>query len=95
LPALITSVADVAALVPVTTMRIEFIFAIEPLPAEPTFRMTSESTLVDCSWVVVAELLVLPQLVLCKELMFMCEDFLVPGTQITHDLLVNASHMSM
>jgi hypothetical protein len=54
------SIAKMAALVLVATMCVQFIIAIESFSTEATFRMTVESTLIDCSRIVVAKLLMLP-----------------------------------
>lgn len=60
LAAAVTSVANVAALVLVSTVRIQLIVAIESLSAKPAFRVSLEAALIDGARVIVAELLVLP-----------------------------------
>ena len=56
------AVANVAALVLVSAMSVKLIVAVEALSAEATFRMSLEATLIYCSRVIVAKLLVLSQI---------------------------------
>lgn len=83
LSASVTAIADMAALVLVSAMRVKFVVAIEPLGTETAFRMTLEPALVYCAWVVVARSLVLFQFGGGKELVLVCEDLLIPCTEIT------------
>ena len=55
-------IANMTALVLVSAMRVEFVIAIKALPAEAALGMSLETTLVDCARVVIAELLVLAQI---------------------------------
>jgi hypothetical protein len=52
------AVANVAALVLVSAMRVELIVAVETLVTEATFWMSLESALIYCSRIVVAKFLV-------------------------------------
>ena len=79
----IATVANVAAFVFVSTMCIKFIVSVEALPAESAFRVSLKSALVDRTRIIVAELLVLPELRKCEELVFVSKDFLVPRTEVT------------
>jgi hypothetical protein len=54
-----------------------------------------ETTLIDGARVIIAELLVLAQFLLCEELMLVRKDFFVPCAQITHHLLMHTPHMAM
>jgi hypothetical protein len=83
------------SLMVVSAMCVQLIITVETLPAEATLRMPLETTLIDRAGIVVSKLLVLAQILLCKELMLVCKDLLVPGAQVTHNLLMNTSHMSM
>lgn len=76
------AIADEAALMLVPAMHIKLIITVKTLTTEATYRMSSESTLVDGAWVVVAFLHVLLQLFIREQLLLMCEDFLVPYTKI-------------
>ena len=44
----------------VPTMGVKLIISVKTLSAEATFGMTLESTLIYCSWIIVAELLMPP-----------------------------------
>lgn len=57
-------IADMAAFVLVPAMRVEFVVSVEALPAETAFGVPLEAALIDGAGVVVAELLVLPELFL-------------------------------
>lgn len=56
------TVTNMAAFMLVTTVRIKFIITIETLATKATFRMSSETALVDGTWLVVADLFMLSQL---------------------------------
>ena len=60
LPSAISSVTKVTSLMLVPAVGVKFIISVETLSAEATFRMTLEPTLIDRSWIIVAELLVPP-----------------------------------
>jgi hypothetical protein len=83
LPAALPSVANVAALVLVSTVSVQLVVSVEALPTEATFRVSSKTTLVFCARVVVAKLLVLLQIGPCEELVLVGEDLLVPCTEVT------------
>lgn len=83
LPMARPSIADMAALVPVTAVGVELIVPVESLTTKPTFRMASESTLINGSRNVISILLMLAQLCDGKDLVLMCKNFLVSCTQIT------------
>jgi hypothetical protein len=53
-----STIANVAALVLVSAMSVELIVTVKTLSAEPTFWVSLEATLIYCSGVIVAELLV-------------------------------------
>jgi hypothetical protein len=57
LSASITSVANVAAFMFVSTMRVQFVIPIEALSAEAAFWMPFEATLIDRARVIVTKLL--------------------------------------
>jgi hypothetical protein len=78
----VTAITYVTSLVLHFAMRIEFVVAKEALPAEAALRMACESALVNCARVVIAEFLVLGQIGLCEQFVFMCKSLLVPSTQI-------------
>lgn len=82
LPASFSSVTDVAALMLVATMRVELIVSVEALSAESAFRVSLETTLINCAGVVVAKLLVFLEVCKGEELVLVSEHFLVSSTQI-------------
>jgi hypothetical protein len=82
LPTRRTAVAYVASLVTVTTVRVEFVIAVESLAAKSTFRMSSETTLIQSSWHIITVLLVFTQLCHSEKFMLMREDLLVPSAKI-------------
>lgn len=70
------------ALMFLSAVRIQLIVAVESLSTETTLGMPFESTLVNSPRIIVSELLVLPKLGKCEQLMFVREDFLVTCTKI-------------
>ena len=93
--ALPSSIADVTTFVLVSAMCVQLIIAIEPHATEATFRVAFESALVNCARMVIPESFVFPQILWCKQLMLVSEDFLVPRAQVTHDFVMNALDMVM
>lgn len=91
----VPAIAEVTSLMLVSTMHVEFIIAVEALTAEAAFGMTFESTLVYSSRIIVAKLFVFLQLGYGKQLMLVGEDFLIPGTEIAHDLVVGSLDVAM
>ncbi len=83
LPALAAAVADVAAFMPVAAVRIQLVVVVEALLAEPALGMPAETGLVDGSGMIVTKALMLPQLTVREQLMLMCKDLLVLGTELT------------
>lgn len=80
LSAAISAIANVATLVLVSAMCVQLIVSIEALATETTFWMSLKPALIDSARVIVAELLVLPELSKGEELVLMREDFLVSST---------------
>jgi hypothetical protein len=95
LPASVSSVTYVASFMLISTMRVELIITVEPPSTKPTLRMTPETTLVNCAWVIITELLVIAQFLGIEQLMLVGEHLLVPCAQITHDLMMHTLHMAM
>ena len=58
----IPSITDMASLVLISAMRVQFVIAVKSLDAESTLRMSLEATLVHSSGVVISKLFVLSQL---------------------------------
>lgn len=81
-PTLVTTVAEVTALMLLPTVRVQLVVSIESLSAETTLRMPLEPTLINGSRIVVSKFLVLSKLGKCEELMFMREHFLVSCAKI-------------
>lgn len=79
----VASVTDVAPLVTVSTVGVEFIIAVESLAAETTLRVALETTLVNGARFVVTVLLMLAQFFFRKEGVFMGEYFLIAGAEVT------------
>lgn len=82
-----------APLVLLSAVRVKLVIAIESPSAETALRVPLESALINRSRVIIAELLVLLQLLLREELMLMCKDLLVPRAKITHNSLMHTPHM--
>lgn len=92
---MIPSIADMAPLMLIPTMRIELVVAVEALSTEATLGMTLESALIDRPRIIVTELFVLAKFTDSEELMLMGENLLVSRTKVAHDLVVHALDMSM
>jgi len=91
----IAAVAQVAALVAVTTMGEEFIVSVEALTTEATLRMALEARLVLGTRDIITVLFVSTQLLRGKQFVFMSEDLLVTSTQITHLFMVDTLDVTM
>jgi len=78
---IILSITNEATLVGLSTVVVEFIAAVEPLPTEPTLWMPLEATLISGAWHIIALSLMLLQLLMSEEGMLMCKNFLIPSTQ--------------
>lgn len=89
------AVAEEAALVLVPTMLVQLVAVVETLPAEGTEGVAFEARLVNCSGAIVAVAHVPLELLFRKELMLVCEDLLVAGTEIAHLLVMNATDMAV
>lgn len=74
------SIADVASLMLVTAMCIQFVISVESLATETAFRMASKTALVNSTGDVVSVFLVFPQLRHGKEFVLVGEDLLVSST---------------
>lgn len=86
--AAVPSITDMTSLMPLPTMSIEFVVPIKSLFAESTVWMALEARLVDCTWVIITKSLMLAEFCISKQFVFMGEDLLVSGTEITHHFLV-------
>jgi hypothetical protein len=62
----------------VSTVSVQLVVAVKPLPTESAFRMTLEARLIDGSWVIISKLFMLLEAVWRKKLMLMSENFLIP-----------------
>lgn len=78
-----SSIADVASLMPVTAVSIQFVISVKSLATETALWVTSETTLVNGTWDVVSVFLVFPQFRHGKEFMLVGKDLLVSSTKIT------------
>ena len=78
-----SSVADVASLMSVTTVRIQLVISVEPFTTETAFRVPSETALVNRARDVVSVLFVLAQLRRGEDFMFVSENFFVSSAKIT------------
>ena len=67
----------------VAAVGVEFIVAIKPLVTKAAFGMSFEPTLVYCAWLIISMSLVSSKLIVCEQLMFVRENFLIPRAQIT------------
>lgn len=76
------AVAYVASLMTVTTVRVEFVIAVESLAAKSTFGVSPETALIQGSWHIITVLLVFAQLCHSEKFMLVCEDLLVPSAKI-------------
>jgi len=82
LPVVVAAVADVAALVLVSAVCVEFIVSVEAHLAEAALGMSFEAALVDGTGVVVAEFLVPSEIGRSEEGVLVGEDLLVPCTEV-------------
>ena len=89
-PAWRSSVADVASLVLLAAMDEQLVVAVEGLLAEATFGVALETTLVYGPRLVISVVLMLAQLLLRKQVVFVGEYFLVLRAEAAHDLLVRS-----
>lgn len=78
-----TAVTDMTAFVLLTTMGVQLVITIEPLPTETALGMSFETALVDGPRPIIAVLFVFSQFCVCKEGVFMGKDLFVPRTKIT------------
>lgn len=74
------SIADVASLMLVTAVCIQFVISVESLATETAFRVTSETALVNGTGDIISVFLVFPQLRHGKEFVLVGEDLLVSST---------------
>jgi len=95
LPTSVSPVTNVTSFMFVSAMRVQLVVTVEPLSAKSTLRMTPETTLISCAWIIIAELLMFAQFLYREELMLMSEDLFVPRTHITHHLMMQTLHMAM
>lgn len=77
------TITDMATLVLISTVCVEFIIAVETLAAEAAFWVSFETALVNGTWLIVAVLLVLSQLCMGEQSVLVGEDLLVSCTEIT------------
>jgi hypothetical protein len=82
----VVSITQMATLVSVTKVYEQLVVTVESLFAKFAIRMSLEPSLLRSAIRVCP--LVLAQLLWGEELMLVREDFLVPSTQVTHDLLM-------
>lgn len=73
----VSSIANEASLMLIATMLVQFVAVIETLAAESTERVSLKSRLVNCARHVVSFPHMLFQFLICKQLMLVCEHFLV------------------
>jgi hypothetical protein len=90
---LVSSITDMALLVAVAAMCIQFVVSIETLPAEATFRMALETRLVYGTWVIITEAFVLFEVGWCKEFVFVGEGLLIARAKVAHHFPVHTSNM--
>ena len=95
MPRGIPSIADEAFLVLISAMLIQLIISIKTDPAEATFRMTFEATLVHSSRVVITKLFVPSKFLMSEQLMLVSKNFLIPCAQVTQHSVMDTSDMSM
>ncbi len=79
----------------IPAMSVKLIVTVESLPTKATFRMTFETALVNGSWIIVAELLMLAKLLLSEEFMLVGEYLLVPSAEVAHYLVVYTFDMAV
>ena len=77
------SVTDMAPLMPVTTVSIQFVISVEPLSAETAFWMASKPALINGAGDIISVLFVLAQFRHGEKFMLVGEDFFVPSAKIT------------
>ena len=77
------------------TVSVQFVVAVESLPAEAALWMTFEAGLIYGPGVVITKSFMLPKFAKCEQLVFMGEDFLISCAQITHYLPMFRLDMTM
>lgn len=93
--ATISPVTDVTFLVLLTAMCIKLVISVESFLTETTFWVASETGLINRAWIIVPKFGMFPELSMCEKLVLMSEDFLIPCAEITHDLTMLRSDMTM
>lgn len=91
----VSSITYMTSFMLVSTMGVKFVITIKSLPAEPTFWVPFESTLINSTRIVIAKFLMFSELLWCEQLMLMSEDLFVPRTEITQLFMVSGLHMPM
>lgn len=80
--ACVSAVAEVATLVLISAVSVQFVIPVEPLSTEPALWVAFEATLIHGTRVVVAKLLVLAQFGRREQLVLMRKDLFVSRTEI-------------
>lgn len=78
-----TTITDMATLMLISTVGVELIIAVETLAAKATLWVPFETALINGTGLVITILLVPPQLCMSEQSVLVCEDLLVPCTEIT------------
>jgi hypothetical protein len=91
----ISAIANVAALMSVSAMDVKLIVAIKSPPTKAAFWMSLEASLVDRTGIIITKAFMLAELLLCKQVLLVGEDFLVAGAKIAHDFVVNGFDVAM
>jgi hypothetical protein len=76
------SVTYVTSLMLVSAVGIQLIVPVEAFMTELAFWVAFETTLVNSTWVIIAELFVLAKLRDSKKFVFVCKDLFISSTQI-------------
>jgi hypothetical protein len=77
-PSLQPPITDMASFVFISTVRVKFVVTIKPGPTKPTVRMTLESALINCSWIIITESFMLTKFLHGEEIVFVGENLFVP-----------------
>lgn len=79
----------------IPAMLVELVIVVEPLATKRAQRMAPKTRLRNVSRLIVAMMHMLLQFSIRKELMLVCEHFLVTSAQVAHLLVVDASYMAV
>lgn len=88
-------IADEASLVLISAMNVQLVITVKSLTTKAANRVSSEATLIDRTWIIVAFLHVPLEFLIGKEFVLVSKDFLISRAEIAQFLVMRAPDMSM